>query len=163
MKNLPTICSQDIVIDTCVLSHSCNPGAPLHESSFAIVQWMFANQDVLWVLDDNGKDQPNPATSALYAEYHRTLPPQSLPLVVLAQYLAFGRVRFSDRPNESMRNLIAKLIPRNRIDRVVLGAAAGSNDKVLVSNDEDDFSSSVREGAEKRLGVQILCSDELTP
>ncbi|MGW1136387.1 hypothetical protein [Streptomyces zhihengii] len=123
---------------------------------------MFANQDVLWVLDDNGKDQPNPITSALYAEYHRTLPPQSLPLVVLAQYLTFGRVKFSDRPNESMRNLIAKLIPRNRLDRVVLGAAAGSSDRVLVSNDEDDFSSSVREEAEKRLGVHILCSDELT-
>ncbi|MFF3963358.1 hypothetical protein ACFYZI_17525 [Streptomyces griseorubiginosus] len=132
-----------------------------HVSALKFLQWLAANPEVMWVLDDNGKKAPNVSTSTLYSEYHSTLPPQSFPLALLANFLTFGRVKFSARPDQGTRNKIRNLVPRNRMDQVVLGAAFGADDRLLVSNDEDDFSPDVREAVLADLGVLIICSFEL--
>lgn len=162
-RTLTDICSDDFVIDTCVLAHSCQGSYPLHASSLALVEWIMGQSKAKWTLDDNGKKAPAVETSVLYAEYQATLPPQSLPLILLARYLQFGLVNFSSRPNQQIRNSVRDLIPRNKKDQVVLGATAGSVNKILVSNDEDDFPYDVRITAEAALGVTILSSDEVQP
>jgi hypothetical protein len=82
---------------------------------------------------------------------------------LFAACLARGRVRFAPRPGQSVRDNIRHLVPRNKKDQVVLGAAAGSKDKVLISNDESDFSNSVRKKALSQLKVTILHSEDIDP
>lgn len=160
-KKVNEVFTKDFVIDTCVLAHACQDTYPLHESALALVEWLRRQSAAKWVLDDNGKKAPAIETSTLYAEYHATLPPQSLPLILLARYMQFGLVNFSPRPNQQLRNLIRDLVPRNRKDQVILGAAAGCQDKVLLSNDEDDFPPDVRVSAASKIGVKIICSDQI--
>lgn len=153
------LCNEDIVLDTNVLSHAENPGSVNQESALAVLHWMMKS-NTLWVLDDNGKDAPNPWTSILYVEYHETLPPQSLSLLLLQTCLQSERVKFAARPTRVDREIIERLIPRNKRDRAVLGAARGSTDRILVSNDEADFDAATRKAVKKVLGVQILNSAE---
>ncbi|WP_457029468.1 hypothetical protein [Kitasatospora sp. P5_F3] len=160
-REISEICATDFVIDTNVLAHSCRDDYPLYDSAFALVAWIAEQKGAAWVLDDNGKKAPAIETSTLYAEYLATLPPQSLPLILLARYMRFGMVGFSPRPDQKLREGIRLLIPRNKKDQVVLGAAAGSVDRVLFSNDEDDFSYDVRQEVAESIDVLILSSDEV--
>jgi hypothetical protein len=116
--------------------------------------------DLTWILDDNGKAAPDKHTSLLYAEYNQTLSPQGFPLTLFQFCLANGRVAFAKRPDQGVREAITRLIPRNKKDRVVLGAACGSADRVLVSNDNDDFSQTARREAYDLLQVVILDTAE---
>jgi hypothetical protein len=162
VHDLNDVCARDIVIDTNVLAHAHGGGgdATQQASSLAILVWLRATRSTAWVLDDQGKAAPNLSTSVLATEYFATLPPQAFGLTLLAELLASGRVRFSPRPARPVAQAINRLIPNNKSDRAVLGAAAGALDKVLVSNDEDDFSPHVRTEAQRRLGVLLLLSDE---
>lgn len=156
MAELSTICSSDIVVDTDVLCHSCNPGVPQHSASLSVVEWLEESETVRWVLDDQGKAQPELSTSVLASQYQATLPPQSFAMVVFMHFLASGRIAFSDRPSRRDRERIQRLVPRNKTDQAVMGAALGSVDKVLISNDTDDFSPEVRSDAKATLGILIL-------
>jgi hypothetical protein len=151
----------DVVIDTCVLAHSCNATVPFHSSALDLLEALGHNEHVVWVLDDLGGTAPQAHTSLLYAEYHETLAPQSFPLVLLASFLRFGRVSFSARPNRPQREAIRRLIPRNNRDRVVFAAAVNSRGRVLVTNDYTDFSQDVRDEARSQFDVRVLDSSEL--
>ncbi len=157
---LKDVCTNDIVVDTNVLSHAHNPSAPSHESALGVVQWI-ASSGVLWILDDQGKGAPDPSTSVLFSEYNSTLPPQSFALVLLTAFLAGGRVKFAPRPGHADRKAIQKLVSRNTNDQAILGATIGCSNRVLISNDEDDFSEKVRASAKRAWGAAILLSDEL--
>jgi hypothetical protein len=152
-------CQNDVVLDTNVLGHADNAASPQQESSLAILNWVRASS-VTWMLDDQGKSAPDPKTSLLFQEYKRTLAPQGASIALFIQCLAFGRVSFAPRPGEAIRNTIRKLVPRNKNDCAVLGAAHGTVDKVLISNDLADFPQDVRRSVGKKLGVQILLADE---
>jgi hypothetical protein len=153
-------CSTDVVLDTNVLSHADNPGSSYQASARNVLDWM-RSCEAYWVLDDNGKRQPDPHTSQLFLEYKQTLPPMGASIQLFAACLARGRVWFAPRPGQSVRDNIRQLVPRNKKDQVILGAAAGSRDKVLISNDESDFSNSVRKKALSRLNVTILHSEDI--
>lgn len=152
-------CSIDIVLDTNVLSHADNPGSSHQLSAQRVLDWM-RGCEVYWVLDDNGKSQPDPHTSQLYLEYRQTLPPMGAAIQLFAACLAGGRVRFAPRPAQTVRDNIRRLVPRNKKDQVILGAAAGATDKVMISNDESDFPKSVRKKALTQLAVTIHHSDD---
>ncbi|WP_137769518.1 hypothetical protein [Brachybacterium sp. SGAir0954] len=153
-------CKRDIVIDTNVLSHADNPASPLQANASELLGWM-RDSAVKWVLDDNGKSQPDPHTSLLFAEYRETLPPGGVGLQLLIFCLANGRVVFANRPDDALRKEIRKLIPKNRKDQVVLGAAAGSRDRLLASNDYADFTSVVRKVLHKKHSIDVVAVDEL--
>ena len=152
-------CTTDVVLDTNVLSHADNAGAPQHESALRVLEWM-SGCDVLWILDDQGKSAPDPATSVLYSEYRRTLAPQGYAITLFIACLGSNRIRFARRPDRPIRESVKRLVPRNTRDQAVLGAAHGSTDRVLVSNDMRDFSPRVREDTKHELSVMILDSDE---
>ncbi|WP_282858230.1 hypothetical protein [Pseudoclavibacter helvolus] len=159
---LADICPIDIILDTNVLSHADNPASPNQVSALQVVSWM-RDTSALWVLDDNGKSAPDPWTSVLYLEYQETLPPQGASITLFLACLQSGRIKFSPRPNHVDRKAIEKLVPRNKRDRAVLGAAHGSESKILVSNDLSDFSEKVRKSALKELGVSVLHSEDAAP
>lgn len=125
-----------------------------------LLDWM-RTSETLWVLDDNGKSQPDPHTSQLFLEYRQTLSPLGASIQLFTACLSGGRVRFAPRPAQGVRDSIRKLVPRNKKDQVILGAAAGSTDKVLISNDEDDFSDAVRKKVRSQLGVSIVHSSDV--
>jgi len=156
---LNEVCEADVVLDTNVLSHAENPGVEQQESALAVLDWM-RNSDVRWVLDDQGKTAPDPKTSLLFQEYRATLSPQSASLRLLIDFLSSQRVVFAPRPGQSVRDCIRRLIQNNVNDRAVLGAAHGSRDRVLVSNDTADFSESVRDSVWQQLEVNIITSAE---
>lgn len=153
-------CTVDIVVDTNILEHSINSGLQQHSSALAVIAWLAANASVYWVLDDQGKAAPDLSTSLLASEYFRRLAPQSLPLVVLTHYLQHGRVRFSGRPDHATQRALRRMLPRNSCDRAVIGAAIGAINKVLVSNDWQDFSETVRRAAAVDYGVTVIDSIE---
>lgn len=163
VQSIFELCKHDVVIDTNVLSHASNTTHPYHQSALEIIKWLQSSSSVLWVLDDQGKMAPKIETSLLASEYFATLPPQSLPLTVLARYLSFGRVSFAKRPSQADQKKLQKIVPRNKCDRAVLGAAVGSQDKVLLSNDEKDFHASAREESNKCWSVSVLLSSEAVP
>jgi hypothetical protein len=152
---------QDIAVDTCVLAHACQARFVYAESAVALLDRIRVREDLMWVLDDNGKAAPAVETSLLWAEYNQTLGPQSFPLILVASLLRSGRVFFARRPGQSLRGSIRRLVPGNQRDQVVLGAAAGSSDKVLATNDFDDFPDSVRAEIRSQLGIAIQASYEL--
>ena len=147
----------DVVIDTNVLSHSENTGSEFHADSLELVVLVAESNDLFWVLDDNGKSAPAIETSLLWAEYQDTLSPTCSALLILQQLLSAGRVCFSDRPDLRLRKQIEGLVPKNKRDRVVLGAAVNSGSKRLVTNDWADFGEDVRRKCKKQLGV-VVCS-----
>lgn len=153
-------CSNDVVLDTNVLSHADNPGSSYQASAKNVLDWM-RSCEAYWVLDDNGKSQPDPHTSQLFLEYKQTLPPMGASIQLFTACLASGRVWFAPRPGRSVRDNIRQLVPRNKKDQVILGAAAGSKDKVLISNDENDFSNSARKKALSQMNVTILHSEDI--
>lgn len=157
---IETSCPRDVSIDCNVLEHSSNTGVPQFESSVRVMMWVAESEKLLWVLDDQGKVAPDPSTSVLYSEYNRRLAPQSLAQATLVKYLQTGRVVFSRRPDSTTLNRLRKLVPKNKPDQAVLGAAIGALDKVLISNDWQDFTLSVRSEAEDTFGVTIMDSDE---
>lgn len=153
-------CGEGVVIDTNVMAHADNAGDARHPSSFAVAAWLRDHPTVLLVLDDQGKKKPDPATSVLFSEYRETLSPQGFALTLIMTLLASGRVAFAERPDRETRESIAALVPRNKPDRAVLGAACGCADHTLVSNDYDDFPDAVRDRCAEELGVEILDSAE---
>lgn len=152
-------CSTDVVLDTNVLSHAENSSSSHQTSAVAVLEWM-RECTTLWVLDDNGKSAPDPATSVLYAEYRQTLSPQSLGLMVLNHCFSTGRFDFARRPDYATRKALETLIPRNKQDRAVAGAALGSTDRVLVSNDLGDFTEDVRAALRKTWKLTVILSDQ---
>lgn len=152
-------CRHDVVLDTNVLAHANNPNISYQSGALAVLQWV-AETTVRWVLDDQGKSAPDPNTSVMYAEYIRTLPPQGVSLALFIECLANGRVDFAPRPNRDIRQVLRSIIPRNTRDQAVLGAACGSSDRVLISNDFDDFNGAARRRVSQELGVTVLDSDE---
>lgn len=163
MHNLTEICVQDIVLDTNVLVHANGGGGSpeVTMSALSVLQWLAGSHSIRWVLDDQGKAAPDLSTSVLAAEYSASLPPQSFALILLSNFLASNRVSFSKRPSQATAKAIRKLLHRNSYDRAVLGAAVGSCDKVLISNDEDDFNSNVRVEVDEQFSVLILTSGEV--
>lgn len=152
-------CLRDVVVDTNILSHSDNAGSTYQESAIGVLSWI-RSSSVTWMLDDQGQTAPDPSTSLLYAEYRRTLSQQGAAMILFAACLQNGRVRFAPRPTEAVRRQIRSLIPRNTGDRAVLGAACGTQDRTLVSNDLTDFSDAVRDSVEEKFGVWVCTSDE---
>lgn len=149
---------KDIVLDTNVIAHASNPNDPTQADCFRILDWLRLTTAVDWTLDDNGKEAPDPRTSVLVKEYRATLAPGSLGLELLTHFLQSGRVAYVPRPKYDVRKKIEKLIPANKADRVVLGAAHGSSSRVLVTDDYADFPDSVRKIAKKSLKVNVLGS-----
>ncbi|MBM4477216.1 hypothetical protein GS456_25460 [Rhodococcus hoagii] len=149
------------VFDTCALAHAVNDANPYKESSLKMIESLLNDSSLKLVLDDNGKSAPDTQTSLLFHEYHQTLPPQSLPLIMVTTLLQFQRVTFSTRPKEAARKEIRKLIPKNKKDQTILGAASTSESKTLVTNDFDDFPTRVRDQISKTFGVSVISSMEL--
>ena len=134
-------CRRDIVVDTNVFGHADNSGERRHAASLALLVWLREADTVRLVLDHQGKSEPDPEkTSVLYMEYRDTLSPQGLGAALVSHLLATAeRHRFVPRPSHQVSEQIRALVPRNKRDRAVLGAAAGSLDRLLASNDLTDF------------------------
>ncbi len=151
----------DVTLDTNVLVHASRPSAREHESGLAVLEWLRqADPSTTWVLDDTGKKAPDAVTSVLYMEYLKHVPKQGLAFVLLSHFLRQGRVTWAPRPDERQRNLIRQLVPANKKDQAVLGAACSSKSQVLVTNDRTDFSDSTRANIRKSLKVRVLDSHE---
>ncbi|WP_169741740.1 hypothetical protein [Nocardioides aequoreus] len=123
--------------------------------------WLIDDSERNWVLDDNGKNAPVLQTSLIWAEYQQTLSQVSSAMLLFQQALDAGRVCFATRPNQTQSRIIRGLISQNRKDRVVLGAAANSGSKWLVTNDFDDFDDFTRAACQSKLNVTI--TDALRP
>lgn len=154
----------DVTLDTNVLVHAENIAVSQQASSLRVLEWMRDRKgEVKWVMDDQGKAAPDPATSVLYSEYMRHLKPQGLGLVLFIEFLKSQRVSWSQRPGHATQRRLCLHVSQNKCDRAVLGAAYGSESKVLVTNDYEDFSVATRKAIKKDLHVTIVCSDQAIP
>jgi hypothetical protein len=149
---------EDFVIDTNILANSANDGSP-HQADCLRFIVALSESGAFWALDDNGKNAPVIDTSLLWAEYGETVSPQA-PAMLILQSLLGDRVCFADRPDERTRKLIRALVPANKRDQVILGAATGAGSRRLVSGDFSDFSVVVRKSCAKNLKVFVLDADE---
>lgn len=152
---------RDVTLDTNVLVHSKTPTSPYYVSAYEVLDWLrTCKSGTRWVLDDQGQSAPNPDTSVLYMEYRKHLPPQSLPMILLVHFLKASRIHWSARPDTSLRKSLRELVPGNKHDQAILGAAVGSTGRFLVSNDFNDFPASVRDRVRRELETAIVSSVE---
>ena len=153
-------CGKSLVIDTNVLAHADNRSTAFHESALLLLNALREQAGITLTLDDQGNAAPDLSTSVLASEYRATLAPQGFGLTLFTALLVSGRVVFAARPDRSTRDAIRSLVTRNPSDRAVLGAAVGCSDKLLVTNDYDDFPTDVREEALAQLYVDVVDSAE---
>jgi hypothetical protein len=146
---------EDVVVDTNVMSHGDNENSVFHADALDFLIWLIDETERHWVLDDNGRDAPLISTSLIWAEYSGTVARAGTAMLLFQQALDLGRVCFARRPGEQQSRLIRRLVPRNPKDRVVLGAAANSGSRWLVTNDSDDFDDVTCEACQEQLNVKI--------
>lgn len=158
--SLPDHCTHDVVLDACVLNHSCHEWGILADSSTAVLESLQRHDSMQWALDDTGGAAPALQTSRMVAEYMPCVGPQSFPLALLQHFASSGRVSFIDRPSEADARTIKRLVPKNKGDQVALATALGSLDRTLITNDDQDFPEARRDQIRQRLTVRVLYSWE---
>lgn len=152
----------DAVVDTNVFDNCQNPGVDSFEKCKAFLIALRDSSTKLCVDEgfslDGGQDK-----SFIGYEYRQHIRFGSLPYAVLVVILTQQRLReLPKRPTHREYRKINQMI-RNKRDRVFLGVACNSYEKVLVSEDTVDFQPAKRTSIKKDLDVRVLFTQEAAP
>lgn len=161
----------ELVLDTNVLAHCCNPNEPRRKEALELVLAIQHSSTSLCV-DDGFSIVESQNRSIIGAEYMAHLVYGSLGLYLI-QFLAVnGRVRvYPKRPPHDIARRINRVI-RNAHDRAFVGVAWHSSERVLVSHDYTDFDHDKRIHLSSELGVDVIdsrqcldehCGDRIAP
>ena len=150
----------DVVVDTNVWVHSQNPSDKNFQEAVAFLKGLWESSTKLCV--DRFFDITGSQNSSLIGhEYIEHVRPTGVGYTILSAMYASARVKsVPDKVPEDVRKFVEKTIPRNKHDRRFVVVAYNSDERRLVSHDNDDFGEDVRAGIGKRLGVSIQMSSE---
>jgi hypothetical protein len=152
----------DVVIDTNVLMHACDPRQAHQGQCLRLIELMRDGNALLLV--DEGTNPQKPLEGFVMSEYTARLAPgtpgQELLILLLSSSRVSGVPRHVPRP-------VAKELERipNTRDRKFVAVAWNSVDHVLASQDFTDFPRKVRRRIQDKISVEILdatdCGDRL--
>jgi hypothetical protein len=149
----------EIVLDTNVLAHCYNPIEERSSDALALVE-LVRNSTAALCVDDGFHPDEARNRSVIGAEY-RTHLAFGTPGFYLIQHLAAsGRIHIYPKRGDRETSRQINRVVRDRGDRVFLGVAWNSSDKVLVSHDYTDFSADKRDHLKREIGVCIVDSRE---
>ncbi len=149
----------DIVIDTNVFAHASNPESGFFICSSSLLE-AIESSDVVLAVDEFFFEIEAENTSGIYSEYIANLNGCDLAQSVLATLIDHRRIKsLSTTVSNQHRAIINQGVP-DPTDRKFLKVTTNSIEKVLVSNDINDFKPKFRKLSEKRLGVKIDTSTE---
>jgi hypothetical protein len=154
----------DIVIDTNVFVHTNNPGNHFYRSAGATLE-KIRGFDLCICVDDVFSLEDSKNTSVIGHEYIKHIRTGTLAYAFLLERLMKNKIVqvFKKDYNEIKRKLNRKIIAKemsNPHDIVFIIVAFGSNNKLLVSNDYNDFNDKIRKYISDTFLVSILDSDE---
>jgi len=157
----------DIVIDTNVLLHSHNKKNNYYKSANETLELIRQSDLYLCVDDIFSIDEVAKNTSIIGHEYIKHIRNGTVAYAFLLDRLYKGKIRQIIKDHFKMVKLdLSRMIKkgemRNPYDIAFVITAYGSQDKLLISNDNDDFNSKNRKYIQKRFQVTILDSDEYT-
>jgi hypothetical protein len=149
----------DIVIDTNVLLHTSNKGNQYYESANKTLV-LVLQKDLSICVDDIFDVNEAKNTSVIGSEYHGKVIPGTFAYAFLLDRFIKGKyVQIIKKNYKNVKlDLIKKI--KNRHDIAFVIAAYGSQDKILVSNDFEDFTSAIRKYVSKKFQISILDSEE---
>jgi hypothetical protein len=149
----------DIVIDTNVLLHTSNTENNYCKSANETLN-LVLQKDLSLCVDDVFDVIEAKNTSVIGSEYHGKIVPGTFAYVFLLDRFIKGKIVqvFKKNYKNIKLDLIKKI--KNRHDIAFVIVAHGSKDKMLVSNDYDDFTNENRKYISKKFQVSILDSDE---
>jgi hypothetical protein len=154
----------DIVIDTNVLAHTNNKNNHFNRSSIGALE-IIKKQDLFICFDDVFNVDESKNTSVIGHEYIKHIRVGTFAYAFLLDRITKGRVVQINKKDflSVKRDLNKKIISKEMEkphDIVFIMVACGSNNKLLVSNDCNDFTKGIREYVYKKFFVSIIDSDE---
>jgi predicted nucleic acid-binding protein len=153
----------DIVIDTNVLEHTFNPKNKYHQSANEALN-LIKQKDIYICVDDVFDLDSSENTSIIGHEYIERIRADKDAYIFLLDRIINGK--YKQIFKKDFKHVKQKLRKKNikSHDIVFVMVACGSDDKTLVSNDYEDFSSDtkrdVRGYISKEFDVSIINSDE---
>lgn len=146
----------DLVLDTNVLVNAGDPKSDKFNDSNSFLISLLQNGTILCV--DKGFNMSETTNSSLiFREYRDKLRFGSIGLNLIGKLNSSHRiVGLEKKPKDTgAKNLIEQKIRKKR-DRVFVGVAYHSVDKILVSHDFEDFQVNKRVFFKSKLGVEII-------
>ena len=152
---------KDIVIDTNVLIHSGDPNGRFFESSVELLSNILDSNSVICI-DEKRKMGTGNFDGTIYHEYKDKIGFHTPFALNFINKLSQNQrvVEIPKNPNRKMKKIIERTI-RKKTDRVFVGVACNSHDKLLASHDFEDFQITKRQFLKSQLKINILCSDEI--
>jgi predicted nucleic acid-binding protein len=156
----------DIVIDTNVLLHTHNKENKYYQSANETLK-LVLKRDLSLCLDDVFDIEESKNTSTIGSEYYEKIRSGTFAYFFLMDRFSKGKyVQIIKKNHKQVKQDLNKMIKKGEIknhhDIAFVITAYGSQDKMLVSNDYDDFNNENRKYIQKRFQVSILDSDEYT-
>ncbi|MCL1928989.1 MAG: hypothetical protein FWG07_09410 [Treponema sp.] len=154
----------DIVIDTNVLLHSNNRNDVHYHSANETLKLVLHN-DLFLCVDDIFDIDKTKNTSIIGHEYNTHVIPGTSAICFILDRVTKRKIRPIITKNyKNVKLKLSKMIKKgevkNRHDVTFVIVAYGSQDKMLVSNDYDDFNKENRKYISNKFQVSILDSDE---
>lgn len=150
-------------MDTNVLVHTQSRESPYFLDAVRFVGALLATKTALCLDQEFDLDNEGQPGSLIGAEYLKHLQPQTYGFIALAALLASGRFKaVGTKVSDQARKWADQQIPKKR-DRTFFRVALLSDEKILVSHDEDDFSPDVRRRAQKEFSVEICTAAVAQP
>ena len=153
----------DVVIDTNVLQHACDPRQGHRSACLRLIDLMRVRNTLLCV--DAASNPQRPLEGFIMTEYQENLAPGTPGRELLVFLLANSRVIPRSR---QVPRVVAKQLEQlvhNKKDQKFVAVSYNSAEHVLASHDFRHFSSRVRRRVLNRISVEILdaveCSDRL--
>jgi len=156
----------DIVIDTNVLLHTHNKKNKYYQSANDTLK-LVLKRDLYLCIDDVFNVEEAKNTSTIGSEYYNKIRTGTFAYAFLMDRLLKGKyIQIIKKNYKQVKLDLNKMIKRGEIknhhDIAFVITAYGSQDKLLVSNDYDDFNNENRKYIQKRFQVSILNSVEYT-
>ena len=145
----------DIVLDTNVLVHSQNPNEQRYDHCCALLDCLL-NCSTKIAVDEGFSLKHENNQSHIGYEYLDNLSFGSLAFSTISILATSKRISFLPKraPQREHRIIIQSV--RNTFDRVFLGVAYNSQEKILVSHDFIDFHTKKRDFFRNEIGVDII-------
>lgn len=149
---------KELVIDTNVIVHAHNEANLYHESALACLTSVLQSKINICVDDDFQFINNN--SSVIISEYIQHVRSGTYGYYFLLQMASNGRITVYQKKNYNKEKaLLRKIIP-NKHDIIFLIITLASHDKYFISNDYNDFNTTIRNEIKRKYDTTIDSSKE---
>ncbi|HEX5152627.1 MAG TPA: hypothetical protein VFW07_14350 [Parafilimonas sp.] len=140
----------ELVIDTNIFIHAENENYEYQDDCILLLNTIIESDDIFVCIDENGK---------IWNEYSLHIKPGML---ANAMFLKLGTERLKLLPRNIHAHINKKINQTGikEADRIFVRIAYKTQDKILVSDEHEDFVNKIREIIKKEIGVDVIMANE---